>query len=153
MKKLAIASIGLALLLLAGLPVQAQRGQGKGLKANRESMYNTQTVSTIQGEVIEIIKKPAKNGPHEGMHLMVRSADETIEVHLGPVWFLENQEQQIALHDELTITGSRITYEEKPALIAASLVKGEETLTLRDTAGLPVWRGWKKAKPCPAMPN
>jgi hypothetical protein len=37
--------------------------------------------------------------------------------------------------------GSRITYEGKPAIIAAEVKKGDEVLRLRDEKGIPVWAG------------
>jgi hypothetical protein len=41
------------------------------------------------------------------------------------------------------VKGSRITFEGKPAIIAAEIKKGEETLKLRDENGFPVWSGWR----------
>ena len=46
--------------------------------------------------------------------------------------------------DSVEIKGSRVTFEGKPAIIAAEVKKGGETLTLRDDAGLPVWSGWRR---------
>lgn len=38
-------------------------------------------------------------------------------------------------------TGSRITHEDKPALLATEVKQAGQTLKLRDAEGKPVWRG------------
>jgi len=38
----------------------------------------------------------------------------------------------------------RITFDGKPAIVAAEIKKGEETLILRDKSGFPVWSGWRR---------
>lgn len=42
----------------------------------------------------------------------------------------------------MEVTGSRVTFDGKPAIIAAEVKKGGETLKLRDEKGRPVWSGW-----------
>jgi hypothetical protein len=37
-----------------------------------------------------------------------------------------------------------VTFEGKPAIIAAEIKKGDETLRLRDDAGVPAWSGWRR---------
>jgi len=65
-------------------------------------------------------------------------------VILGPQWYLENQDVKIEPKDKVEIKGSRVTIQGKPALVAAEVKKGEETLRLRDESGVPVWSGWRK---------
>ena len=69
---------------------------------------------------------------------------ETLPVHLGPRWFLDNQDVMIEKGDQLKVKGSLITFEDKPALIAAKIEKGDDILQLRDDDGLPVWAGWRR---------
>ena len=44
--------------------------------------------------------------------------------------------------DKVEIKGSRVTMQGQPVLIAAEVKKGDETLKLRDDAGIPLWAGW-----------
>jgi hypothetical protein len=74
---------------------------------------------------------------------MVKTDKETISVHLGPGWYIENQDVKIEPHDRIEVKGSRITFEGKPAIIAAEVKKGDETLVLQDTSGFPVLSGWR----------
>ena len=81
-----------------------------------------------------------------GVHLMVKTDTETISVHLGPVWFIENQDIMIEQEDKLEIKGSRISFEGEPTIIAAIIEKGEQTLQLRAANGVPVWSGWRRRR-------
>ena len=83
-------------------------------------------------------------GMSTGVHLTLKTDKETVLVHLGPGWYIENQDIKIEPKDKVDVTGSRITFEGKPALIAAEVKKGDETLKLRDEGGIPIWSGWKK---------
>ena len=65
---------------------------------------------------------------------------ETIAVHLGPSWYIDKQTPKIETNDTITVTGSRVTVDGKPAIIAAQVKKGNEILKLRDENGIPVWR-------------
>jgi hypothetical protein len=47
-------------------------------------------------------------------------------------------------HVRIEVKGSRVTFEGKPALIAAEVRKGDEVLKLRDEAGMPLWSGWRR---------
>jgi hypothetical protein len=79
-------------------------------------------------------------------YVMLKTDEETIPVHLGPAWYVERQDTKIAPKDHIEVKGSRITFEGKPAIIAAEIKKGDETLVLRDDAGIPAWAGWRRAR-------
>ena len=98
--------------------------------------YDPTTVETIAGDVTNINRVG-----QQGVHLLVQTDDETIDVHLGPEWYLEEQDFVLATGDRIEVTGSRIDSPDTPALIAAQVRSGENVLTLRDANGLPVWRG------------
>jgi len=107
-------------------------------------MYNPATVETIRGTVVSVDTIVPRRGMHYGIHLTVKSEKETIPVHLGPGWFIENQNVKIEPGDDIEVKGSRITFDGKPAIIAAEVRKGNEILTLRDANGFPVWSGWRR---------
>ncbi|MBI5186236.1 MAG: DNA-binding protein [Nitrospinae bacterium] len=120
------------------------RGGGWGHGSQYCAMYDTQAVETISGKVMSVDKITPMRGMNYGIHLMVKTEKEEISVHLGPGWFLENQDMAIETNDQVEITGSRITYEGKPALIAAEVKKGGNVLVLRDKNGFPAWSGWRR---------
>jgi hypothetical protein len=114
-------------------------GWGGGTTYNR--MYNPKTVETIDGEVISIDRITPMGGMSSGVHLQVKTGKETISVHLGPQWYLENQDIEIKPKDKVQITGSKIIFSGKPTIVAAQVKKGNTILTLRDENGLPLWSG------------
>jgi len=125
-----------------GMKWKGSGGWGAGTQYNR--MFDPKTVETFSGEVVSIDKIAPMKGMHYGVHLMLKTAKETISVHLGPGWYIENQDIKIEPKDKVEVKGSRITFEGKPAIIAAEVKKGDEILRLRDENGFPVWSGCRK---------
>lgn len=127
----------------------AQRGQmwkgssGWGMGMQYSKMYNPKTVETITGEVVSVDKITPMKGMSQGVHIMLKTAKETISVHMGPDWYIENQDIKIEPRDKVEVKGSRITFQGKPAIIAAEIKKGNEILKVRDEKGFPIWSGWR----------
>jgi hypothetical protein len=157
MKKLVTMMAAAALFsLFAGPAAMAQQPSSPQGPGNRgmayTGMYDLKTVETIRGEVVSVDRVAPAGGmkgkwmrrDHYGIHLTVKTEKETIPVHLGPAWYIENQAVKIAPKDEIEVKGSRIMFEGKPALVAAEVRKGDEVLTLRDANGFPVWMGWRR---------
>ena len=71
----------------------------------------------------------------QGVHVTLKTATETQSVHLGPAWYLENQDVKLEPKQMVEVKGLRITYCGKPAIIAAEVRKGDEVLKLRDDDG------------------
>jgi hypothetical protein len=121
------------------------RNTGWGAGSQYNKMYNVNTVETISGEVVSVDKISPVKGMSFGIHLLVRTTDkDTISVHLGPGWFMDKQKIIINPKDEITVTGSRIIYQNNPAIIASEIKKGEDTIILRDKNGYPVWSRSKR---------
>lgn len=141
------AMVAAALLLMASPDVIARMGKGSGgwgVGGNYSRMYDPARVETISGEVVSIDEFSPMSGMSSGIHITLRAEKETIPVHLGPEWFLEKQDAAIAKGDNLEVTGSRVTFNGKPAIIAAEVRKGNESLKLRNSDGVPVWSGWMR---------
>lgn len=132
------AAIVLTLLLAGGL-AQAQPGGGPG--AARE--YDPATETTMSGVVERVERVPhGSAGGAEGVHLQLKTdSGETIEVRLGPSWFVDEQPLKIAPGDRIEVRGSALVEGGKPALIAAQVTRGSQTLVLRNPAGVPEWAG------------
>lgn len=145
--------IGYAGILLAGLTLigggttlnkRAVGGSGGwGARAAYTRLYDIRTVETIAGSIVAIERVPPRAGMFEGVHLKVRTKAETLSVHLGPAWYLDRQDTGLMVEDLIEARGSRITFEGKPALIAARVVRGDDVLELRDETGAPFWAAWR----------
>lgn len=106
-------------------------------------MYNLQTMESITGEVVSVEMITPIKVMSYGVHIILQTDTETISIHLGPGWFIENQDVKIVPRDKIEIKGSRIIFEDKPAIIASEVKKDGAVLTLRDKSGFPVWSGWR----------
>jgi hypothetical protein len=107
-------------------------------------MYDPKTIETITGEVVSVDVGTPMKGMSQGVHLSVKTEKETIAVHLGPRWYLENQDIKFAPKDTVEVKGSRVTIAGKPALLAAEVKKGDATLVLRDEQGFPAWSAMRR---------
>jgi hypothetical protein len=107
-------------------------------------MYDPKTVETITGQVVKVDRITPLKGMSGGVHMTVKTDGEQISVHLGPAFYLENQDVKIEPKDKVEVKGSRVTFEGKPAIIAAEVKKGDEVLRLRDDNGFPMWSGWRR---------
>jgi hypothetical protein len=101
--------------------------------------YDAKTVETIEGKVLSIEKTtPAKRRGY-WVDLMLQIGNEIIAVQLGPAWYIDKQTPRIEANDTITVTGSRVTIDGRPAIIAADITRGNEVLKLRYGNGVPVW--------------
>ncbi len=121
------------------------RGGGEwGPETPYTKMFNPDTLETIAGEVLSVEMITPIKVMSYGVQLTLQADTETISIHLGPGWYIENQDIKIVPRDKIEIKGSRITFEDKPVIIATEVIKDEDVLVLRDATGCPVWSGWKR---------
>ena len=102
-------------------------------------IFDFQTIETLKGEVIEVV-----NSPKSAIRLQLKTDKDTIAVQLGPESFLRRQSIQLKARDWIEITGSRVKLGGKPAIVAAQIKKGTQTLILRDSRGVPAWKAAKQ---------
>ncbi len=127
----------LALALLGGLlvaaPALAQAPKAAPAKA---PAYDPKAEVTITG-VVEDLHESKLRADHPGLHLIVKTATEAVEVHTCPVAFMKDLEFVVEKADTVTVIGSR------PGgtgiVLAREIKKGQTSLACRDKAGVPVW--------------
>lgn len=124
MRGLTVCCLGAA---LAALPALAQP---------RAPEYDVAAEVTVRGEVTEIHESKVASD-HPGLHLVLKTEEEAIEVHACPVSFLHELEFEIAVGDKLTVTGSRPG--KGGLVVAREISKGSLSLILRDKKGMPNW--------------
>lgn len=123
--------VALFALSLCAAAAWAQGGPPRGSRN-----YNPATETTVQGSVQEVVTTG-----RQGVHVVLKTASETLEVHLGPVWYLSQNQFAVAKGDAIEVTGSRVKFGETEAVIARQVRKGDQVLTLRDAQGIPLWAG------------
>ncbi len=78
-------------------------------------------------------------GDHPGLHLIVKTETETIEVHACPVKFMKELDFALDKGDAVTVIGSRPGG--TGVVVAREITKGQTSLTLREKSGAPIWVG------------
>ena len=139
-------ALGLAATTLAQPGFQWRGSDGWGRGGPYDRLYDPKSVETVSGVVVKVEQVTPMSGMGQGVHVVLETDGATIPVHLGPVWYIERQETSIEPGDRLEVKGSRVSLEGKPAIIAAEVHKGDETLRLRNEAGVPMWAGWRRRR-------
>ena len=135
--RIRILTLSLSTLLVLCVPVVfAQRGGGG--YGRRMPMYDPKTEITVKGTIQEVKQYPGRGGS-TGTHLMLKTSEETIEVHVGPSWFLSQQQIEFAKGNEIEVTGSKVKLYGKDALLAREIKKDGKVITLRNAQGVPEW--------------
>ncbi len=128
-----------------GPPWEGWRGsEGWGMGQRYQQMYDPESVETLSGEVVGVERIRPMERMSYGVHILLKTEEETIPVHLGPVWYIQRQDVRIKKGDKIEVTGSRVMMRGKPTIIASEVKKGDEVLILRDESGVPVWSGWRR---------
>ncbi|MBI5497483.1 MAG: DNA-binding protein [Deltaproteobacteria bacterium] len=142
--------INLQRALLTGVLVFAAQvaiGQpmGGGPRAGGRYMhlFDPKTVGEFKGEIVKVEKVSMMDGM-TGMHAVFRTAGGEFSLHLGPDWFIENQETKLAPGDHIEVTGSKANTRMGPAIIALEVRRGDDVMKLRDAAGTPYWVAWRR---------
>jgi hypothetical protein len=154
----ALAGAGIATLVFTATPLQAQnqtgwwpmgrpmmgngwqRGgpmgpRGGGMSCRNGGMFNADDLVTLQGTATAV----NRYGSHQGMFLTLQTAQETLEVHLGPAWYLEDQGFAIVPNSPVEVKGFRSDWQGESVLMASEVTQGDRVLQLRDADGYPIW--------------
>ena len=119
--------------LVAGLLLaQVAAGQGAAPK------YDPSTETKMKG-VVEELKLPPKGQDKEIAHLVMKNGDQMVDVYLCPRSFIDEMGVTFTKGDEIAFTGSKVKHGEGEMILAREVVKGQDTLVLRDDKGNPVW--------------
>ncbi len=66
------------------------RGGGWGPGGQYGRMFDPKTVETVKGEVEKVERVTPMQGMSAGIHLLLKTEKETLSVHLGPEWYINN---------------------------------------------------------------
>lgn len=126
-----LSASALAVLLLAGAFSAAQAGP----------KYDPATEAKFKG-TIEELKLPPKGEEKDIAYLTIKSGADTLQLYLCPKSYMDDMGVSFAKGDEITFTGSKVKQGDADLILTREVVKGTDTLVLRDDKGNPVWT-WK----------
>ncbi len=105
--------------------------------------YDTAHEVKVKGVIDEIREVP---GEFEGTQLVVKADSKTVIVHVAPADFLKEIETSFNKGDEITVVGAKVPDATGEEILAREITDGNNTATLRDDKGVPIWAGWKPSK-------
>jgi hypothetical protein len=132
-------SILLLVAVLAPQPVLAQTYSAPARKPAKVKFDPTKVV-TASGTVLADQRVDHGKGI-KSVRLIVKVGEEQLPVHLGPDTWVDRQKVKFAKGDEVTVKGSKFTYDGGAGIIAQSVTRGGDTLVIRDANGKPAWSG------------
>jgi hypothetical protein len=104
--------------------------------------YDSHTETKTKGIVDEIKEFPLAN-KRVITEVTIKSGSDTFRVLLCPKSFQDEMGVNFSKGDEISLTGSKVKLEDADVILGREVVKGNDTLLLRDDKGNPVWT-WKK---------
>ncbi len=102
--------------------------------------YDVKNEVKIKGVIEEVRQVP---GPSEGTHLVVKTETKTVLVHVAPGDFLKDIDTTFNKGEQVEIIGCKAPDGPEEEILAREITVGQNTTTLRDDKGIPVWAGWK----------
>jgi len=128
-------AITLGLAFAATAAVAQGRGAGMGTPN-----YNPKTEVTVKGTIEDVQQQQGRHG-WMGTHLVLKTDSGTLDVHAGPSGYIAENHFSFAKGDVIEVIGSKVTIQDKDALLAREITKDEKTLVLRNAQGIPAWSG------------
>lgn len=128
-----------AIVFLAAATLIASAPQRRGATQTPPNYDVTKEV-TVSGTVddVKTIQGPGGQG---GIHVMLKTAAGTLEVDLGPEWFMAQQKYMLGNGDAVSVVGARVKIGSAETIVAREVKKGDQTMTFRDAKGFPKWSG------------
>jgi hypothetical protein len=107
--------------------------------ANASPKYDIANEVTIKGVVQEVkeFQCPASGGL--GAHLLVKTGDKTVLVHLALSKFLKDYGFDFAKGDDVVVLGAKAKIGDEEGILARQIDRGNQTFTFRDKNGKPLW--------------
>ena len=104
--------------------------------------YDPHTEMKMKGPVEEV-KLPPKGSEKQAVHVLVKNGTDIVDVYLCPESFLKDMGVSFSKGDDIALTGSKVKQGDADLILAREVVKGTDTLVLRDDKGNPVWN-WRR---------
>lgn len=105
--------------------------------------YDVSKEVKLKGAVEDVKVVPGAKG-ETGIELLIKTAEASVQVRLCPERVLDEFEVKFASGDQVEITGAKTTVDDKEIVLARQVVRGSDTVVLRDKRGEPVWTWMKK---------
>lgn len=117
--------------------------------------YDISKLESVEGTVDNIFEITPPNSPNSGVHIIVKAESESVDIHLGPGWYITHRDNILAIGDStiargdlVKVNGAKFEGPMNPKLklrgirAAEVLKKDVIVFKLRDKKGKPLWSGY-----------
>ncbi|MBZ5598917.1 MAG: hypothetical protein LAN83_11400 [Acidobacteriia bacterium] len=117
------------LLMVFGVSFHRPLAQGAAL-------YNPANEVVVKGAVHQIqeFACPVSEG-EMGAHLMLKTGDGLLQVHLAPARIMRSQNLTFAPGDQIEVVGAKFRFQGEDGVIAREIIRGNESFIFRDPQG------------------
>jgi hypothetical protein len=125
-------------------------GGGKGLRGRAQHKYDLEKATTIRGQIVSLGSygmvgwRVMPGMAVQGLTLKTDQGNK--QVYLGPPAYVAKQKFTLRKGDTLEVKGFKVTRENQTVFLAARVTKNDQTLTLLDEQGYPLWQQWSSEK-------
>ncbi|MCL2690032.1 MAG: DNA-binding protein [Chitinispirillia bacterium] len=134
------------LLIVISVPAFSQirfRGSdGWGCNTNTryEQLFNNFALETFTGSVSRVDTiTPMTNMSVAVRLILAADGGGTMPIHLGPAWFVLNQDLNFPSNDKIEVRGSRASISGSEFVMAVEVRRKDRILRFRDDDGNPFW--------------
>lgn len=106
---------------------------------HRVPTYDASDEVTVQGVVQDVQQFYCPISGDVGTHLIVKTENGTVQVHVAPTRFLRNNNLSFSTGDQIQVVGSRIIYQGHDAIIARATTRAGQKVAFRQPGGHPLW--------------
>jgi hypothetical protein len=114
--------------------------ENQGIGYNR--LYDASIVETFNGIVIAVKNFNPDGYIRNALRFDLKTKNDTISIHIGPLWYLNYKKFSIKKGDKVIVLGSKVVYSDKPAVIASHIQTNNTEIELRNSTGFPIWSQW-----------
>jgi hypothetical protein len=126
-----------ALLLLLGASVWAQQLADRPKQAAMRSLaYDATQETVMEGTVLSYLAEAAT--PPIGAHLLLQTANGTVDLHLGGASYLQANHFSLAKGDSVRVVGVNTATRQGSVFLVRVIQKGGQSLILRTAQGAPL---------------
>jgi sporulation protein YlmC with PRC-barrel domain len=129
---------------LKQLPYWAERIAAAtwGSGSKYEQLFDREKLRDVVGKVVRVETVTPLQGMAPGTQVTIATDTGSVQVQLGPRWFLKQQDLRLHEGDEVKVTGAEIQSGNAPAIMAINIRMGDRQLVLRHDDGKAIWRNW-----------
>jgi len=140
MKRLLLVIFLIVISVPAFSQIRFRGSDGWGCSTNYERLFNNFNLETFTGSVSKVDTITPMTGMGVAVRLILAvDGGVTLPVHLGPSWFILNQDLNFPQNDKIEVRGCRASISGSEFVMAVEVRRKDRILRFRDDDGNPFW--------------